>query len=193
MGSAGDSHDPLAHPRDGVPANSPAALVRPQALIEAVAAFVRELHASPLPEPAGPAGVEAWDVDSAFERAAADVAAGRIDPARFDEPYRSQTPRAMLEMADGYRRILAARPPARSVRVHGDLRLETLLLDEGRVVGWPEVPTRIGDPWADYASLARSCVAVLGPGSILALFEQLDPADTDPIRLEYWVCIGQIR
>lgn len=188
-----DNHDAgfddvLAHPRDGVPASSPSALVRPQAVVETVVDFVHMVQASPLPHDA-----ELVDIESAFAAASRRVAAGLVDSANFDEAYRSQTAQQMLVMADSYRTILAARPATTLVRVHGDLDLDTLVIDDGRIVGWTPVPVRVGDPFADYAALARSFIAKLGPGAILSLFERLDVTDPDPIRLEYWVCIGQLR
>ena len=187
-----DEHDPLANPGDGVPASYPAALVRPQAVVETVVRWLRQLHASASPG-ASEVDVEVYDVDAAFAQASARVAAGEVDPAGFDEAYRPQTAQQMLEMADSYRTILAGRDPITPVRVHGALTLDDLLIADGDVVGWKQVPLRIGDPFADYAALARDFVKALGPGSILALFEQLEIADPDPIRLEYWVCIGQLR
>lgn len=187
-----DRLDPLANPGEGVPASSPAALVRPQAVVETVVRWLRQLHAS-APPGASDLDVEVYDVDAAFAQASARVAAGEVDPAGFDEAYRSQTALQMLEAADSYRTVLMRRDPIAPVRVHGDLRLDDLLIGDGNIVGWRRVPVRVGDPFADYAALSRDFVKALGPGSILALFEQLDVADPDPIRLEYWVCIGQLR
>ncbi len=180
--------DRLGSPRSGVPASSAAALVRPQAVVETVVAFVRDLHASPLPEAGEP-----FDVESIVDEIEGRVARGEVDPAAFDEAYRSLSAEQMLASVRSYGDLLAARPAVAPVRVHGSLDLDTLLIDDGRIVGWRPVAVRVGDPYADYACLARSFVATLGPGAILAVFEQLELSDPDPIRLEFWVCATQMR
>lgn len=181
----------LDAPAPGVPADDPAALVRPDDLVGALGRFLARLHGSTLTD-AGSAPTETpvLDVAAALATASARVAAGDVDPESFDPAYRGQHPERLLQVATDLAAGLSAVDP---VPVHGDLTLGGLLLDEGRVVGWPPVAVeRRGDPYVDLVAVARGLAAAVGPGAVPALFDAAGVTAPDPVRIEVWALLGQL-
>lgn len=179
-GESGGSH--------AVALSSPAALVRPQSVVEVLVDFIAAVHGSP-----PPAESQTWEAADALAQVEALVGKGLVDPTRFDESYRPQSAEQLLALARSMFGHLSTRPAVAPVRIHGDFDLDTTLIDDGRIVGWRQVPVRVGDPYVDYALLARHVIAAFGPGAILAVFERLDVGEIDPIRLEFWVYVTQLR
>lgn len=167
----------------GVPADDPAALVRPDDLVAALARYLHALHQS---EP--PADAAVADLAAALATATARVGDGLVDPAGFDEPYRRWSPDRLLEVAREQAR-LAARPP--SVPIHGTLRLSALRVDDGEIVPPEEAPV-LGDPYADLAYLASDLAAAISPAAVPALFEAYGDERPDPLRIDLWMTLRQL-
>jgi len=174
----------LELPADGVPADAPEALMRPDDVVGAVARFLVRLHAADVPEGAAVAGAEAY-----LARARARVDAGVIGSADLDPAYARSTPERLLASAVDLAGRMA---PAAASPVHGDLSLTGLLIDGGEVVGWPETGASAGDPYVDLAFVARDLATAIGPAAVPALFDAVRIDRPDPVRLEFWVLIRQL-
>lgn len=171
-------------PADGVPADAPEALMRPDDVVGAVARFLLRLQAADLPDGAAVAGGEAY-----LARARARVESGALGAADLDPPYRRSTPELMLASAVDLAGRLA---PAEATPVHGSLALAGILIDDGEVVGWPAATASQGDPYVDLAFVARDLAAAIGPAAVPALFDAVGVDRPDPLRLEFWVLIRQL-
>lgn len=176
----------LDRPADGVPADSPAARVRPDDLVVALARFLRDLHRS---EPA-PAAGSATPTDY-VARARREVEAGLVDRERFDPPYRPHEPARLVAIAADLAGRLGDDEPG--APVHGSLSLADLRLVDGAVVGWavPEGPL-VGDRYVDLSFLARDLATTIGPAAVPALFDAYGLDRPDPVRIEFWVTIRQL-
>lgn len=171
-----------------VPADAPAALVRPDDLVVAAARYLRTLHGA-----AAPGGDDAVDhsVGAVVERARARLRAGDVDPSTFDAPYRPHDPERLLDIAEGLAATLDARGSTPTTGVHGALRLADLRLAEGVVVAPEPVPSGVGDPYIDLAFLARDLSVAIGGGAVPALFDAYGELRPSPARIELWVTLRQ--
>ncbi|MFN8053504.1 MAG: phosphotransferase [Acidimicrobiales bacterium] len=178
----------LATPGPGTPADSPTALMRPDDLVAALARFLQRVHGS---APAGDA--EPVTASATLATARARVADGAVDASSFDEPYRSQSSERLLTIASDLADLVEGRGEIAAVTVHGSLRLGDLLLDGGEVTGWavPAVAL-VGDPYVDLAFLARDLAGAVGPAAVPALFDAYGLDRPDPLRIEFWVTVGQL-
>jgi len=177
----------LLSPADGVPADSPESLMRPDDLVAAIARFLRRVHVP------GDGGEDVIDTTWALARAAGRVEAGEVTVDDLDPPYRPHSPERLLAIATQLVGTLSDRPAPVSTTVHGDLALADLRLAEGEIVGW-KVPDRpaVGDPYIDLVFLARDLVAAIGPAAVPALFDAVGVTDPDPLRIETWITLRQL-
>ena len=180
----------LASPLDGIAADSPAAVMRPDDLLAALVRFLQAVHAEAPESGAGPATPEAF-VEHARQR----LEARLIAPEGFDPPYRTQAPERLLGIAAGLAEQLADRPQSdlAAVQVHGSLSLGDLRLSDGAVVGWtPPVTALAGDGYVDLSFLARDLSTTIGPMAVPALFDMYGIDRPDPVRIEFWVTLRQL-
>jgi aminoglycoside phosphotransferase len=177
----------LDHPAAaGAPADSPEALMRPDDLVDALGRFLRRIRDA-APTPGAVVTGPAYFLDLARLR----VDRGEVDPSSFDPPYRSSTPSALLEAAEGLAERLAAL--ADPVPIHGSLTLSGLRIDAGQVVGWVEPPERrVGDAYVDVAFLAADLATAVGPGAVPVLFDASGLDLPEPARVEFWVTVRQL-
>lgn len=178
----------LDAPRSGTPADSPTALMRPDDLVGAIGRFLRRLAAS---EPVE--GAPLLDPSSALAEARARVDAGEVDPSRFDAPYRHLTALRLLDAATALAARLAEAAPAPTVPVHGSLVVSRLQLDGGDVVGWPPAEPAVGDAYVDLAAVAVDLAGLIGPAAVPAVVDAAGIAVPEPLRIEFWVTIRQLR
>ena len=181
----------LDHPADGVPADAPAALARPDDVVAAIGRFLRRLHGSEAAPGAVPVLAEDY-----LERARRRVAAGAVDPDDLDPPYRPHAPERLLAIAGDLAAGLTDRePPGGSplVPIHGGLAVADLRLAQSEVVGWrvPEAAV-LGDPYADVTFVARDLAWKIGPGAVPAVFDASGLDQPDPVRIEFWITIRQL-
>lgn len=177
----------LLNAADGVPADSPESLMRPDDLVAAIARFLRRIHVP------GDGGADVLDTTWALARAAGRVEAGEVVVADLDPPYRPHPPERLLAIATELVDTLSDRPAPDPTMVHGDLALADLRLAGGEIVGW-KVPARlaVGDPYVDLVFLARDLAAAIGPAAVPALFDAVGVTDPDPLRIETWITLRQL-
>ena len=174
----------LGSTRPGLAIYDPAVLVRPEQLVAAIGNFVLQMWELPVEQLPN-----AMSATEAVIRAERLVAAGRVDSTRFDLPYQSISPQRLLDSAQ---RLLPD-PPECPVAVHGNLRCTALELLDGSISSWPEPDEGgIGDPYRDLAGLSRDLARLIGAGAVGALFSSVALERPEPVRLEFWVMIGQL-
>lgn len=163
---------------DGSPASEPHQLVDGAALATALAGAVRSVH--DLDPATCPFDVGlAWRTHEAERR----VASGRVDPARFEPAYQRYSPERLLSLwraSDG--------GAEDAVVVHGDVTLDNVLVDDGRVTGlvdWGRCG--VADRYVDLALVARSLARVAGPDVVFAFFEAYGLDGPDLAKVDFYV------
>ena len=146
---------------------------------------LRDLHAT------GDAERCPFDAGNAdlLRRAGLAVAAGTVDPDRFDRAYARSTPSELLDIVSG------SRPPDPSdpVVIHGAARLDVIRVDAGRIVGWDRVErSGRGDAYRDLATMATSLVDVVGPEALGPFLDAYGIEHADVLRLDWHVMIDQL-
>jgi len=152
------------------------------AVVDALAAFLRRLHAIPVAE---------CPFDDALEprlaQARARIDAGEVDEADFDEERLGQT-------AEQVWTDLQAMLPLDFDRVvtHGDFTLDNLLIDGGEVVGCIDVGRAgIADRYQDLA-LLWNCLGEFGEAQQARLFAQYGIDQPDPQRLAFHLLLDEL-
>jgi aminoglycoside 3'-phosphotransferase-1 len=155
----------------------------PEVLLAGTAEALRAHHARPT------AGHPPRGDDELLAEARRRVGAGLVERERFDPPYRRYGPAELLELAE------RSRPgdEGRTVVVHGDARLSTLVVEAGRIVGWrPSPRTGLGDPYRDLATLAIDLAAQVGPESLGPFFAAYGIDHPDVRRVDFHVLVDQL-
>jgi len=153
------------------------------ALIAGLAAALRDHHARPT------AGCPPRGDDELLAEARHRVGDGRVDPARFDPPYRRYAPEELLALAERLRPEPAAPP----VLVHGDARLATVRVDGSGIRGWDPSPrTGAGDPYRDLATVAVDLAEQVGAESLGPFFAAYGIDHPDVRRVDFHVLVDQL-
>ncbi|MGZ4695712.1 MAG: phosphotransferase [Acidimicrobiales bacterium] len=153
-------------------------------LLELLGSGLRDLHATAVgecPFDAGNAGL--------LERAADAVAAGTVDPDRFDRAYRRSTPDELLHI------VSTSRPaePDPPVVIHGSAALDAVRVEAGTIVGWDAVErSGRGDRYRDLATMAISLVDVVGPEALGPFLDAYGIEHPDVLRLDWHVMVDQL-
>lgn len=195
VGVGVDASDPAARahlltaPVAGTPATDPANHQDPDALILALAAGLRRLHALPLagaPEPSG--------VDPRIERARTRVGRGLVDRRDFEPAYARFAPERLIEL------LADARPsaPEDLVVVHGDPTLANLLLGpsgergELTMTGYVDVDRAgVADRYLDLAIIARSLASNLSPEALGPFFHAYGIEAPDLLKVDFYVLLDE--
>lgn len=163
---------------EGSPAVEPHHLVDGAGLATALAAALRAVHdLDPATCP--------FDVGLAWRReeAARRVAAGAVDPERFEPAYRRFTPEQLLSLwrdSDSGDEDL--------VVVHGGFTLDNVLVDDGRVtglVGWGRCG--VADRYVDLARAARALARHTGPDVVLTFFDAYGIEHPSLTKVDFYV------
>ncbi|MEZ5322928.1 MAG: hypothetical protein R2698_12820 [Microthrixaceae bacterium] len=173
---------------DPVSCLDPVAISRPEHLVAAIAEWLAAVH-STRDHPQLPV----FGVDDALSDAAALVAGDLVDPSLFEGPSNGQPATRILEVARVLRTRLDDEPV---VPIRGSIRLEDLAVRDGHIVGPSDEgvgPRALGDRYQDLADAAAALAAHIGPGAVPALFDRYGESPADPIRLEVWSLLYQLR
>ncbi len=116
------------------------------------------------------------------------VAAGAVDPDRFDPPYRRYTPDALADLV--VQSVPAA--PSRAVVTHGAARLSALRLEAGEL-RWEEVGSSgLGDPYRDLATVAVDLTVAISPEALGPFLDAYGVDHPDVVRLDWHVMVDQL-
>jgi len=156
------------------------------ALLVAVARSLRELHATPVdgcPFDASPAALIAEAADR--------VERGKVTIGQFDPPYRRYPPAQLLDL------VIRSRPPDLDVGnlclVHGDARLATVRLVDGRVTGWTSLGRcGRGDPYRDLATMTADLAGTVSPEALGPFVDAYGLEHADVLRLDWHVMADQL-
>ena len=152
----------------------------------AIGRFLTRVHAEPVSR-------DADDRSAAAGLAAASlrVTSGKVDAVGFDRPYAGQDPARLLDIAASlWERC--GHEWGDEVRLI-DAGLDVLEVDEGEVCGWPDASAAVrGDPYSDFARLARDLSVAIGPAAVPALFDSCGIERPDPARIEFWILLHQL-
>ncbi len=152
------------------------------ALVDALAAFLRRLHALP---------VETCPFASDHRRrmvaARARIDAGQVDEADFDDERRGWSAGQVWEAMQA---LLPLAPDA--VVTHGDCSLDNLLVRDGAVVGCIDV-ARVGvaDRYQDLAILFN-CLGEFGPALQERMFAAYGIATPDTAKLTFHLLLDEL-
>jgi aminoglycoside phosphotransferase len=153
-------------------------------LLDLVGSGLRELHRVAVDDCPFDAGNARW-----LARAEAAVAAGSVDPGRFDRAYQRTTSEDLLRI------VAESQPtdPDAPVLVHGDVRLGSIRVDRGRIVAWTGLGSAgRGDAYRDLATLATSMVDEFGPESLGPFLDAYGIDHPDVLRLDWHVLLDQL-
>lgn len=154
-----------------------------EVLLAGTAEALRAHHAGPV------TGHPPRGDDELLAEARRRVRTGLVERDRFDPPYRRYGPTELLELAE------RSRPggEGRTVVVHGDARLSTLVVEGGRIAGWrPSPRTGLGDPYRDLATLAIDLAAQVGAESLGRFFAAYGIDHPDVRRVDFHVLVDQL-
>jgi aminoglycoside phosphotransferase len=183
--------DPAAGVVDGIDL---ARLVDVSTLVLAVADALAALHALD-PPPAVRAEAPAAGIEALVELAGRRVAAGLVDPERFDAPYRRYTPDQLVDL------VRRSQPdePDHPVVTLGSAHLRHLRVSvEGNVAGWAieaaggVVPAGVGDRYRDLAVVAIELAGVVSPETLGPVFDRYGLAAPELARLDFHVLVDQL-
>jgi len=156
----------------------------PFGLIEMIAEALRSLHHTPIEGCPTDTGVGALVAE-----ADARVHDGRVDPARFDAPFRRYPPADLLGLA------LRSRPdePADAVLVHGSARLSSLAVVDGGAAGWFDLERcGVGDPYRDLATFAIDLADRVSPEILGPFLEAYGIERPELVRMDFHVLLDQL-
>jgi aminoglycoside phosphotransferase len=110
---------------------------------------------------------------------------------QFDPPYRRYSPADLLDL------VVRSRPPdlpaEKLVLVHGDARLATVRLLDGRVTGWTSLDRAgVGDPYRDLATMAADLAGRVGPEALGPFVDAYGLDHADVVRLDWHVMADQL-
>jgi aminoglycoside phosphotransferase len=153
-------------------------------LVRGAATALRALHERAPGD--RPVADDAWWVAEARRRVAADV----VDPSAFDPPYRRYSPTELLDLVE---RSCPASPLPAPVALHGDARLDALVVTDGEVRGFG-VDTRVvaGDPYRDLATLAVDLAARVSPEALGPFFDAYGARPPDILRVDFHTLVDQL-
>jgi aminoglycoside phosphotransferase len=118
------------------------------------------------------------------------VADDLVDAAAFDPPYRRYPPRELLGLIE---RSLPASPPPPPVTLHGDARLDVLVVAGGRVQGFgPDARAVAGDPYRDLGTLAVDLAARVSPEALGPFFDAYGARPPDILRVDFHTLVDQL-
>jgi len=152
------------------------------AVVDALAAFLRHLHAIP-------AGECPFNSDHALRlsRARLRIDAGLIEVDEFDEERQGWTAE---QVWDAMRELLPLTPDP--VVTHGDFSLDNLLIHDGQVIGCIDAGrVGIADRYQDLAILWNS-LGEFGPALQDRLLEQYGIADPDRRKLQFHLMLDEL-
>lgn len=152
------------------------------ALVDALAAFLRRLHAIPTSQCP-------FSSDHALRMgiARARIDAGLVDADDFDEERQGWTAE---EVWEGLQRLLPLKVDP--VVTHGDFSLDNLLVRDGQVVGCIDVGrTGIADRYQDLAIL-WNCLHEFGPALQARLFRQYGFSSPDRRKLQFHLMLDEL-
>lgn len=163
---------------DGSPAAEPQHLVAGAPLAASLATALRAVHEL------DPASCP-FDVGLAWRRHEAErrVASGAVDPERFEPAYRRYTPERLLSLwraGDSGDEDL--------VVVHGDVSLDNVLVDAGRVTGLVDwARCGVADRYVDLALVARGLARGAGPDVVFTFFEAYGIDQPSLAKVDFYV------
>ena len=171
----------------GVDASTPRSKEQHPAVVAALAAGLRTLHAT---------NISACPFDQTrrvrVAAAEANVRAGAVDESDFDEE------RAGRSASDLYAELTTSAPPTEDrVFTHGDYCLpNVLLLDDGKgglkIGGFVDCGNAgIADPYQDLALCARSIAFNFGPDLVPVLFARYGLDKVDEQKLRYYQLLDE--
>jgi len=152
------------------------------AVVDALAAFLRRLHAIPV-------GECPFNSDHALRlsRAKLRIDAGLVEVDEFDEERQGWTAE---QVWDAMQELLPLTPDP--VVTHGDFSLDNLLIHDGQVIGCIDVGRAgIADRYQDLAILWNS-LGEFGPALQDRLFEQYGIADPDRRKLQFHLMLDEL-
>lgn len=145
----------------GLPASDPAAHRDAESAVAVVARTVRAVHDLPADDCPFDAATAAR-----LAIAAARVEAGLVTPDDVGPAYRRQPPERLLHLV-GEALAVVGDDESDVVVVHGDLRLDRMLVDAGAlsgIVGWHRAG--VGDRYADLATVAADVADHISPQAL---------------------------
>ena len=152
------------------------------AVVDALAAFLRRLHAIPVAECP-------FNSDHAYRLhlARRRIDAGRVDASDFDDERQGWTPEQVWDAMQGH--LPLAPDP---VVTHGDFSLDNLLIHDGEVVGCIDVGRAgIADRYQDLAIL-WNCLGEFGPSLQARLFLQYGLPAPDQRKLQFHLLLDEL-
>lgn len=153
-------------------------------LVRGTADALRSLHERPTGD--RPTVDDEWWVAEARRR----VAAGVVDPDRFDPPYRRYGSAQLLSIAE--RSVPASTPPS-PVALHGGARLDALMIDGGEVRGFTADTRAVaGDPYRDLATLAVDLAVLVSPEALGPFLDAYGARPPDIVRIDFHTLVDQL-
>ncbi|ESQ81786.1 hypothetical protein AEAC466_20400 [Asticcacaulis sp. AC466] len=152
------------------------------AVVDALAAFLRRLHAIPVNQCP-------FNSDHAFRlaRARARIDAGLVETDDFDEEREGWTAEQVWEALQA---LLPFTPDP--VVTHGDFSLDNLLIVDGEVIGCIDLGrVGIADRYQDLAIL-WNCLGEFDPSLQDRLFQQYGIPDPDPGKLQFHLILDEL-
>jgi len=151
-------------------------------VLDALAEAVAGLHARPVSSCPFPA-----DAARKLAEARRRLDAGFVDLSGFDPSNRATTPASLFQR-------LAETVPVHEdlVVVHGDLTLDNIIVDQGRVTGLVDVG-RLGvtDRHCDLALICRSLRKYAPPGADDAFLDRYGRRHVDPARMDWYLLLDE--
>lgn len=166
--------------------SEPAALTRPQEVIETIARFLQRVHSIDV---GGEFDIPSMAPSVALKDANERTEAGQLAGTEFDSPYTGQAAQRLVSVAESF----LPQVPNPVVLV-GYTSILDLGVSNGEVVSWP-TPLRagIGDPYMDLTFLGAAVANAIGPAAVPALFDAYGISSPELKRVEFWSLIYQLR